>query len=95
MVDSEEPIDDPAVLRTALFAFAVWTAHFMVAYGAALIFPEQPLARWIAVVALLVAAVALVWRARRMKTPRARLALAAIGIAFVAIMFGTFPAVLG
>ena len=95
MVEDEQPIDDPAVLRTALFAFAVWTAHFMVAYGAALIFPEQALARGIAGAALVVAAAALVWRAQRMKTPRAKLALAAIGIAFVAIVFGTFPAVVG
>lgn len=83
------------MIRTALFAFAIWTAHFIAAYGAALIFPELALARWITVAALVVAVVALGWRVRQMARPRVNLALAAIGIAFVAIVFGTFPAVVG
>lgn len=95
MVEDEEPIDDPAALRTALFAFAIWTAHFMVTYGAALIFPEQVLVRWIALAALVVAVAALGRRVWRIARPRAKLELAATGIAFVAIVFGTFPAVVG
>jgi hypothetical protein len=95
VVEDEEPIDHRSVISNAIFAFALWTAHFMVAYGAALIFPEQVMARWIAIATLVAAVVALVWRFKKIAEPRPRLAIAAIGISLIAIVFGTFPAFVG
>lgn len=95
MAEQGEPIDQPVIYRTFLFAFVIWAAHFMVAYGAALVFPGQPLARWIAILALLAALAALFTWMRRLGKPRPYLALAALGLSAVSVIFGTFPAFVG
>ncbi|WP_324261308.1 hypothetical protein U4960_14435 [Altererythrobacter sp. H2] len=95
MAEQGDPIERPAIYRTLVVVFAVWAAHFMVAYGAALVFPGQPLAGWIAITALLVAIAALFAWVRRIGRPRPPLALAAMGLAGAAIVLGTFPAIVG
>ncbi len=80
--------------RSIVFAFAVWSAHFIVAYGAVLIFPGQPIARWVAIAAMFAAMGALtLWIV--LHRPFPRLALAAVGLALAAIVLGTFPAIVG
>lgn len=94
MAESGEPIEHPTVYRSVVFAFAVWSAHFIVAYGAVLIFPGQPSARWIAIAAAIAAVGALtVWTV--LQRPAPRLGLAAVGLALAAIVLGTFPAIVG
>ncbi|WP_370177737.1 hypothetical protein [Alteriqipengyuania sp.] len=88
-----QPIDRPSIYRTLVLAFAVWALHFMIAYGAVLVFPGQAIARWIAVAAGIVACAGLLFWARRL--PRASLAFGAIGLAVAAIILGTFPAIVG
>jgi hypothetical protein len=88
----EGPIDQDRTWGTVLLAFAIWSAHFLVAYGAALIFPGQPIVLWIALVAFVgaLAALALLWR-RRTRTPLGTLAL---GLAGLFVVFDTLPALL-
>ena len=88
-------MDRPAIYRTFLIAFLAWSAHFIVSYGAVLIFPGQGMARIIAILAGLVALAVLIVLARRLAVPRSPLALGALGIAGAGIVFGTFPAVVG
>lgn len=95
MVEQGEPIEQPAVYRSLVFAFAVWAAHFMLSYGAALVFPGQVLARWIAILALPAALAALFLWSRRLDKPRPFLALAALGLSAISILFGTLPAFVG
>ena len=90
-----DPIDRPPVYRTLLIAFATWAAHFSVSYGAVLVFPGQAIAQIVAVVAGLAALAVLVLQARRSSRPRSSLALGALGLAGAAIVFGTFPAIVG
>ena len=95
MVERGEPIERPANYRTLIFAFAVWAAHFIISYGAVLIFPGHPAARWIAAAALLLAVLVLVLWARRLARPRSPLALGAMGLALAGVVFGTIPAFIG
>ncbi len=95
MPEPGQPIDRPAVYRLFVLAFAIWAAHFIVAYGAALVFPEQVAARWIAVGALAVALGALVVAIRRYRVQAGALGLAAAGLAIAAIVLGTAPAIIG
>lgn len=95
MVERGEPIERPPVYRTLIFAFAIWAAHFIASYGAVLIFPEQAIARWIAVAALVMAAGALTFWTWRLGPSRAPPALAAVGLAMAGIVLGTFPALVG
>ncbi len=95
MVERSDPISHPAIYRTIIFAFAVWGAHFIASYAGVLIFPGSLVARLIAIVALIVAAAALAVRAWSLTKPRAPLALGALWLALAAIVFGTFPALVG
>ena len=90
-----EPIDRPPIYRALLIAFAIWAAHFAISYGAVLVFPGQAIARIVAVAAGLAALAVLVAQARRSARPRSSLALGALGLAGAAIVFGTFPAIVG
>ena len=77
--------------------FAIWAAHFSVLWGASSIFPDQAAARWIALVATLIAlaALALLWRARARRAGRDRILLLATGVAALSILFGSLPALVG
>ncbi|MGK2911544.1 MAG: hypothetical protein ACSLE1_17340 [Sphingobium sp.] len=80
----------------AAWAFCVWAVHFFVLWGASSIFPDDNAARLIALVATLAAlgALALLWRGRSLSTARRTFALS-IGIAAVAVIFGSLPAAVG
>lgn len=93
--ESGDPIDRPPVYRALLIAFAIWAAHFSISYGAVLVFPGEAIARIIAVVAGLAALAVLVAQARGSARPQSSLALGAFGLAAAAIVFGTFPAIVG
>ncbi len=90
-----DPIDRPPVYRALLIAFMTWAAHFSVSYGAVLVFPGETIARIVALVAGLAALAVLVAQARKSARPRSSLALGALGLAAAAIVFGTFPAIVG
>lgn len=81
---------------TPVLALALWAAHFSLLWAASSIFPDQAVARWIAV-ALTVAAFALLWwlwvRSGRVSVtsiPGLGIALAGAGMAF-----GVLPAIVG
>ena len=95
MVEPGAPIDGPAVYRSFAFAFAVWATHFAVAYGAALVFPGEAIARWIAGGALVVTLAVLIVAFRRYRARGGRFSLAAAGLAIGAIVLGTLPAIVG
>ena len=95
MAEPGDPIERRSEYRTLVAAFAIWAAHFIISYGAVLIFPEQPIARWIAVAAMMAATGALIGWARRLDKPRSPFALGALGLALAGIVFGTFPAFVG
>lgn len=95
MAEPGDPIERRDEYRTLIVAFAIWVLHFAICYGAVLIFPEQPISRWIAVVALIAAAAALITWGWRLGKPRSPLALGALGLALAGIVFGTFPAFVG
>ncbi|WP_375290782.1 hypothetical protein [Qipengyuania sp.] len=92
---ADEAIDRPAIYRTLLLAFLVWAAHFTVSYGAVLVFPGQPAARIITVVAGIGALAVLAWWGFGLPHPRSSLAAGMIGLAAAAVVFGTFPALVG
>lgn len=93
--ESGDPIDRPAIYGTLVFAFCLWSAHFLVSYGAVLVFPGQPIARVLAVGAGIAASAALVWKGQKLPRPRSPVGLGALGLAFAGVAFGTFPAIIG
>jgi hypothetical protein len=86
------PIDQDRTWSTVLLAFVIWSVHFLVAYGAALVFPGQAVVLWVALAAFVgaLAALAWLWR-RRTRTPLGSLA---IGLAGLFVVFDTLPAML-
>jgi hypothetical protein len=95
VAESDQPIDRPAVYRALIMAFAVWAAHFIVAYGAVLVFPDQAAARWIAIGGMAIAGGLLAVGVVRYRGKTGPLGLAAAALALVAIVFGTLPAFVG
>lgn len=81
---------------TLSLAMVVWTAHFALAWGASVIFPTHPAARWIGVALTIGAAGALVFLWRRSGTnsvftvPGLSIALAGAGVGY-----GMLPALIG
>jgi hypothetical protein len=88
----EGPIDQDCTWSTVLLAFVIWSVHFLVAYGAALIFPGQAIVLWIALAAFVGALVALAWLWR--KRTRTPLGTLAVGLAGLFVVFDTLPALL-
>jgi hypothetical protein len=76
---------------TLTVAMAVWTAHFTMLWIASVVFPDHPLARWLALAFTLAAGAALAWlwlRAGRPKlasTGGLGLAIATAGVVFDAV----------
>ena len=95
MAEPGDPIERRDEYRTLVAAFAIWAAHFMISYGAVLIFPEQQIARWIAIATMIAATGAVIGWGWRLDKPRSPLALGALGLALAGIVFGTFPAFVG
>jgi len=77
-------------------AFAIWTAQFMAKWAASVIFPDAAPGRILGIVLSLggLAALAWLWRARRVETVRSVAGLA-IGIAGLATVFDTLPVLIG
>lgn len=94
-IEQGDPIDQPPVYRTLVFAFFVWSAHFIVSYCAILVLPEQRIARVIAIVAGAAALAALLWQVRKLLSSNSPMALGALALACAGIVFGTFPAIIG
>ena len=90
-----EPIDRPSIYRALLIAFLIWSAHFALSYAGVLVFPDDGMARIIAISAGLIAIAALLVQVRRLPGPRSSLALGALGLAGASIIFGTIPAIVG
>ena len=90
-----DPIDHPSIYRTLLIAFLIWSAHFTLSYTGVLVFPDDGIARIIAIGAGVIAIAALLAHVRRLPVPRSPLALGALGLAGAGIIFGTFPAIVG
>jgi sensor c-di-GMP phosphodiesterase-like protein len=66
--------------------------HFLVAYGAALIFPGQTIVLWVALAAFIGALAALAWLwLRKIRTPLGSLAIAIAGLF---VVYDTLPALL-
>lgn len=80
----------------AAWALVVWAAHFSALWGASSVWPGQPAARWaaLAVTAVALGALAWLWRARRIRTPRS---IAGLAVAFsgISIVLGAVPAAVG
>lgn len=87
-----EPVDWPG----AVFALAIWLAHFTLLWGASSAFPHEPVARWIALAGTLagLAALGLLRRVRAVSALRSVPGLA-IALAAVAMLFGALPALVG
>lgn len=90
-----DPLDRPAIYRTLGGAFAVWAAHFTLSYAAVLVFPDQPIARIVAIAAAMLALGILMWLKRKLPQPLPNLAIAALALSAAGIAFGTFPAIIG
>ena len=90
-----EPIDRPSIYRTLLIAFVIWSAHFAISYTGVLVFPDDGIARIIAIGAGLIAIAALLRQVLRLRAPRSPLALGSLGLAGAGVIFGTFPAIVG
>lgn len=95
MAETGLPIHRRAVYRVLVFSFAIWALHFAVAYGAALVFPGQVAARWVAVGALGIAVAVLGFAVRRLRAQTGAIGLAAMALAIGAMVFGTLPAIIG
>lgn len=93
--ERDAAIDRPPIYRTLLIAFIIWMAHFTISYGAVLIFPENGIARIIAILACITALALLFLQSRKLSGRRSPLALGALGLAGAGIIFGTFPAIIG
>ena len=66
-----EPIDRPSIYRTLLIAFVIWSAHFAISYTGVLVFPDDGIARIIAIGAGLIAIAALLGQVLRLRAPLA------------------------
>lgn len=87
--------DDRLIYRTMVLAFVIWALHFIVAYGAALVFPGSAVAIAIALIAACLAVVAIGIRVFRLPRPRPTIAVGSLGLSLAAIVLGTLPAVVG
>jgi len=81
---------------TVTAALVVWAAHFMLVWAASVVFPGQPLGRWIAFALTLLAGVALGWLWMRASRPSLFSAAGlGLGIAAAGVAFDVAPALVG
>ena len=85
-------------------ALSIWFAHFLIAWGAASIWPHQSLANVIMLVATLIALAALAWLFLRLRAAEPagdqtvfarRFGLGSLFFATVATLFDAVPALIG
>lgn len=80
----------------ATLAFMIWAAHFTLAWTASIVFPDAPVARWIAAALTLVSFAGLfaLWRWRGVETA---FSVAGLGILLAAggVAYDTVPALIG
>jgi hypothetical protein len=83
-------------LLTPTLALAIWAAHFSLLWAASSVFPDLPLARWIAVCVTLLAAAGLGWLWKRGGV-RSVKSIPGLGIAIAAagVTFDLLPALFG
>ncbi len=81
---------------TLATALAIWSGHFIVAWLVSIIFPGQPIARWIALALsiLAFAALYLLW-SRRSRPPLRSVAGLGIALSTAGVAFDTMPALVG
>ncbi|PIW55386.1 MAG: hypothetical protein COW16_06080 [Sphingomonadales bacterium CG12_big_fil_rev_8_21_14_0_65_65_10] len=81
---------------TPTLALCVWAAHFLLLWAASIVFPDQPVARWIAAILTLPALGAMWWLCRRGDvTSWVSIPGLGITIAVVGILFSLLPAIVG
>lgn len=82
--------------RTLAVALAIWSGHFMVAWLISIIFPGQPIARWLALAlsVLAFAALYLLW-SRRSRPSVQSVAGLGIALSTAGVAFDTMPAIIG
>ena len=83
-------------LLTPFLSLSVWAAHFTALWSVSSIFPEQALARWLAV-ALTIAAFAALYGIARSRPVRTVFSIPGLGLALsgVAAAFTALPALIG
>lgn len=76
-------------------AFAIWSAHFMLAWAISSIFPGETIVLWLtlALTVAAFAALAFLWRWRKAATP-ASVAGLAIAIAALGVLYGSLPSLM-
>lgn len=76
-------------------AFAIWAAHFMLAWSIVSIFPGKPIVVWLtlALTAVALGALASIWRKRAVASIRSVPGLA-IAVAGIAVLYVFLPAVI-
>lgn len=76
-------------------AFAIWSAHFMLAWAISSIFPGEAIVLWLtlALTAAAFAALAALWRARDVVSA-ASVAGLSISIAGLGVLYGFLPALM-
>lgn len=76
-------------------AFAIWSAHFMLAWAISSIFPDRPIVLWLTLALTIAACAALaaLWRSRRVATVVSPAGLS-ISIAGLGVLYGFLPALM-
>lgn len=82
--------------RTLTIALIIWSGHFIAAWLVSIIFPGQPIARWIAAALslLCLAALYLLWT-RKERPPLRSVAGLGIALSAVGVAYDTLPAIIG
>ena len=81
---------------TPVLALAMWAAHFSLLWAASSIFPDQPRARWIAII-LTAIALGILWWRWRCSASVSVTSIPGLGIALAGggMVFGVLPAIIG
>jgi len=83
-------------LLTPVLALSVWAAHFLLLWSVSSVWPEQALARWLAV-ALTIVAVAALYGIMRWRAVTTVFSIPGLGLALsaFAVVFTAMPALIG
>lgn len=83
-------------LLTPFLALSIWAAHFTLLWSVSSVFPEEPLARWLAA-PLTVVALAVLYRIARWRSIETVFSIPGLGLALstVAVAFTALPVLIG